>query len=56
MVEAAAAAAGVCRNASGFFHDRIVGVLHRGVAMSRRRAGGGSRGRREGVNRFWLAQ
>lgn len=48
----AAAAVGVCRNASGFFHDRIVGVLRRDVAMSRRCAGGSSRGRREGVNRF----
>jgi len=39
------AAVGVCWNASGFFHDRIVGVLRGGVAMSRRCAGGGSRGR-----------
>jgi len=48
---AAAAAVGVCRrNASGFFHDRIVGVLHRGVAivasLHRWRYAGPPRGRK----------
>lgn len=52
QVVEAVAAVGVWRNVSGFFHDRIVGVLHRGVAMSRRCAGGGSRGPTRGRKPF----